>query len=65
MPVVCIVSVYSGRMCVHMCVCAVINLTEVTIFLNHSLCVCEYRCVGMGQDAALSRMDLLLKFEQF
>lgn len=51
----------------------------VAIFLNQTLCecvyvcvhthvcesMCKYVCAQMGQEAALSRMDLLLKFEQF
>ncbi len=42
--------------CVFVCVCACTCMCE---------SMCKYLQARMGQEAALSRMDLLLKFEQF
>ena len=63
------VSVYAA-----VCVCAVTKRIELLSFSTKPFvcvcvcvctCMCKYLGAGMGQEAALSCMDLLLKFEQF
>lgn len=67
-------------MCVRVCVCTVIKqigllsfstkpfmVVCICVCVHSHVCetICKYVCAQMGQEAALSRMDLLLKFEQF